>query len=179
VYEADVAPGHSTLTGNLFHGNRANWESGDGSGGGGLWLWDSACQVIQNTFVANATGRYGAWGGNISVDHGGTPYFDRNIIAFATSGGGVACTGGTPTFVNNIAWQNTGGNGAGLCTNWYATGGNMVVDPLLCHIDVPDASVAENSPALTNPVGVIGASATPGCPAVGALKPSWRLPGHR
>ena len=34
-------------------------------------------------------------------------------------------------------------------------GGNIVVDPMLCHLDVADASVAENSPALTNPAGII------------------------
>lgn len=108
-----------------------------------------------------------------SVEETGSPYFERNIVALASGGGGVACTGGTSTFVNNIAWQNAGGDGIGLCSDWYTTGGNMVVDPLLCHPDVADGSVAEGSPALTNPAGIIGAIATPGCPGVPVIATTW------
>jgi hypothetical protein len=175
-YEASVVSGThfvSDVTRNVFVGNRANAAGRTGTSGGGLWASASKCRVIQNTFVGNSGQGSGARGGNIAVRRSGTPHFERNIIAFASSGGGVACDGGAPTFVNNIVWQNVGGDGTGLCVDWYTTGGNLVVDPLLCQPGMADASVAENSPALTHPAGIIGANPTPGCPGVAIEPTTW------
>jgi hypothetical protein len=163
----------SDVTRNVFVGNRANAAGRTGTSGGGLWVSASKCRVIQNTFVGNSGQGSGARGGNIAVERSGTPHFERNIIALASSGGGVACDGGTPTFVNNITWQNAGGEGTGLCADWYTTGGNLVVDPLLCQPGMADASVAENSPALTHPAGIIGANPIPGCPGVAIERTTW------
>jgi hypothetical protein len=175
-YEASFVSGmhfSSTVTRNLFYGNQANAAGQTGTSGGGLWLRASNCQVFQNTFIANSGSGPGAQGGNIAIEASGSPRFERNIIALAASGGGVACTGGSPTFVDNIVWQNAGGNGTSLCTNWYTTGGNLVVDPLLCSPDMADGSVAENSPALTHPSGIIGANPTSGCPGVAVEHTTW------
>jgi hypothetical protein len=175
-YEGSVVFGThfvSDVTRNVFVGNRANAAGRTGTSGGGLWVSASKCRVIQNTFVGNSGQGSGARGGNIAVEHSGTPHFERNIIALASSGGGVACDGGSPTFVNNIVWQNAGGEGTGLCADWYTTGGNLVVDPLLCQPGMADVSVAENSPALTHPAGIIGANPTPGCPGVAIERTTW------
>jgi hypothetical protein len=175
-YEGSAVSGMhftSTVMRNVFHGNQANAAGQTGTSGGGLWLRASNCQVFQNTFIANSGSGPGAQGGNIAIEASGSPRFERNIIALAASGGGVACTGGSPTFVDNIVWQNAGGNGTSLCTNWYTTGGNLVVDPLLCSPDMADGSVAENSPALTHPSGIIGANPTSGCPGVAVEHTTW------
>ena len=51
--------------------------------------------------------------------------------------------------MNNIVWGNSGGDGAGFCSSWFETGGNMVVDAMLCRPDAVDKSVAEGIPVLT------------------------------
>jgi len=140
--------------------------------GGGLYLNNTNLvghhlTVVQNTVPA------GQIGGGIAFD-GGTPRLEKSIIAFNTAGGGIGCSGGaTPLIHFNLGWANVGGNGAGTCTTWDQSNGNLVNDPLFCNLQGGDVTVEDDSPALFPPGGPMGAYNTPGCSATPALPTTW------
>ena len=72
-----------------------------------------------------------------------------------------------------LTWQNVGGNGAGGCTTWYQTNGNLVADPLFCDLASGEVTVAEDSPALFPPGGPMGAYITPGCSSTPIIPTTW------
>ena len=59
--------------------------------------------------------------------------------------------------------------------------GNLFLDPLFCDTTATSTgAVAENSPALTDSLGVIGAVSTPGCgPKAPAVASPWGQVGGR
>jgi hypothetical protein len=162
----NVPPERIVISDNIFWLNRAEAvEPITGKSGGGIWLFRFDGEVTGNTLVSNyGGGTSDYWGGGIAVEHSGSPRIERNIIAFSLKGGGIRCGGGTtPLIRNNLGWANNGGNGVGSCIDWVGGNGNIEVDPLFCNPDAGDLSVAENSPALTHPAGVIGAISQAGC----------------
>lgn len=150
---------------NVIWKNAATGREGSGDSGGGICLVETSAYVARNTFCSNDGRGSGQCGGGIVLTYPGSPVIEFNIIANSTQGGGILCSHGvTPTIRYNIAWANTNGDGVGNCRDWAASNGNLQVDPLFCDEAAGDLSVAANSPALQNAVGVIGAIPVPGCP---------------
>jgi hypothetical protein len=75
--------------------------------------------------------------------------------------------------LNNLIWLNTGGHGSGSCADWVGVDGNLEADPSFCDLDAGEFSLAEDSPALTHPAGVLGAIAAPGCTGTAVLATTW------
>jgi len=99
---------------------------------------------------------------------------ERNIISLTNEGEGFYC-GDTdsPTIQDNLAWQNTGGDGSGLCAEWTQSNGNLVADPQFCNPAAGDYGVAETSPALTHSAGPLGAYSLAGCTSVPVVPTTW------
>ena len=156
--------------------NEAQGQEMAGSSGGGLWLSNTSVIGHHLTIVENA-GLGGQIGGGVVID--GTagfphPHLEKCIIAFNAAGGGIACTGGaTPLIRYCLAWQNVGGNGAGGCSAWSQTNGNLVADPLFCDLASGDVTVADDSPALFPPGGPMGAYIDPGCSSTPVVPSTW------
>lgn len=156
--------------------NQAEGQDMAGGSGGGLCLSNTSVVGHHLTVVENS-GLGGQIGGGIVIDGpGGFPHahLEKCIIAFNTTGGGIACTGGaTPLIRYCLAWQNVGGNGAGGCSTWYETNGNLVADPKFCGLASGDVTVAEDSPAMFPPGGPMGAYITPGCSSTPVVPTTW------
>lgn len=163
------------LSWNLIAQNTANGTEGTGDSGGGLWLWETNAWVHHNTIVENAGFGSGVEnGGGLVIGKPGSPVIEKNIIAFATAGGGIWCrSDATPVIRNNLAWENLGGDGVGDCPTWWQSNGNIVTDPFFCDPESGDYSLAQNSPALTHPAGPLGAFHLPGCGPVSVTRTTW------
>jgi predicted outer membrane repeat protein len=163
------------ITKNVILENTARASEFTGESGGGMELSGTDAWVHHNTIVGN-TGfaLAGTFGGAIVVFYDSSPVIELNIIAHTVSGGGIYCLSGTqPTIRNNLAWDNAGGEGWGACSNWWHENGNVYADPLLCDWKSGVYTVAENSPALTNPAGPMGAFDSPGCAQVSVMPTTW------
>ena len=95
-----------------------------------------------------------------------------NLIAFSVGDGGVYCTTDDDgsTLSNNMLWMNEGESFLGGCIDIEGDNGNVVRDPLFCHPDAGDYSLASGSPALE--LG-IGADTEPGCEMVPVQVSTW------
>lgn len=164
-YGADVEVQDCLFIGNVAHGNHGgamriheckvsvddclflrNWAIVDG----GAILAIDGGQVFlhQSTLYENSALRDG---GHIAL-YGGTHTLTHNILAKASSGGGIMGYQASASFACNDCWANQGGNYLGI---YDPTGydGNISVDPMFCslahddyylHADSPCA--AENNP---------------------------------
>jgi hypothetical protein len=161
---------------NLVAGNEAGGSSGGDFSGGGFWVSGGTCWIHHNTVVGNA-GRGGDasyGGGGFALRAPGVYYFDHNLVAFATYGGGMNCEDGVNiVFQDNLGWDNIEGDGNGGCADWTSVNGGVVADPLLCDRQQGNYHVAEDSPALTQLGGPIGAYPDPGCPPVPVERITW------
>jgi hypothetical protein len=160
---------------NVIAQNVALAEAMTGDSGGGLWLRLTSAWVHHNTIVENeGHGSMGDWGGAIAFYRASGDLIEQNIIAFSVNGGGIRCgEGTTPTIRNNLAWANVGGDGAGICSDWWQTNGNIVADPIICGLEVGDYTVSIHSPALSHPAGPLGAFPEPTCDIIKALPTTW------
>jgi hypothetical protein len=172
---------------NLIAGNVSNSQEQTGNSGGGIKLAQTNAWVHHNTIVNNSGyGTTDSQGGGIVAYFGGSPVIEKNIIALSGVGGGIWCDAmTTPIIRNNLAWQNQPADGVGDCPTWWQSDGNIVTDPYFCDPASGDYSVAQNSPALTNPYGPLGAFRLPGCGPVavtpttwGRIKALYGRPGH-
>jgi parallel beta-helix repeat protein len=143
--------------------------------GGGAFIYASRGWIHHNTIVGNAgRGPGEITGGGIGIYWSEGLLIEQNIIAFSTAGGGILCGERfTSVIRNNLAWHNPGGHGAGSCSDWWATDGNTVADPLFCNPDGGDYSLADGSPALTHPEGPLGAMPDPGCGGTPIHPTTW------
>jgi len=143
--------------------------------GGGAWLSNTQATCHHLTVVKNTVAD-GKTGGGIVIDGGpsAVTLLEHSIIAFNTSGSGIACTGTVIKVIrNNLGWANVAGNGTGACTNWDQSNGNLVTDPLFCDLDAGDVTLAADSPALFPPGGPMGAYTNPGCSSTPVLPTTW------
>jgi predicted outer membrane repeat protein len=129
-----------------------NWAAEDG---GGVMTHGGGGANIQNcTFFANGAGRYG---GNVAIYDGGQ--VSNSIIAGATEGGGLFCSGGGLYLGCLDAWSNVGGNYLGIADP-TGTNGNIAENPIFCDAAAHDFTIREDSPCAPqqNPTcGLIGA----------------------
>ncbi len=143
--------------------------------GAGIGLEVGNALITHNTIVGSrVTGTLGSVGGGIGITFASNVTIENNIIAYSRSGGGIGClNGATPVIRNNLLWQNGDGDATGDCTSWPGTDGNLSADPAFCDTTSGDWSVAENSPALTDPNGPMGAISEPGCQAASVKPTTW------
>ncbi len=143
--------------------------------GAGIALETGNALIAHNTIVRSlVTGSLGSVGGDIGITDPSNVTVENNIIAYTQSGGGIGClNGATPVIRNNLLWQNGDGDATGDCTSWPGTDGNLSADPAFCDTTSGDWSVAENSPALTDPNGPMGAISEPGCQAASVKPTTW------
>ncbi len=143
--------------------------------GAGIALETGNALIAHNTIVGSlVTGSLGSVGGDIGITDPSNVTVENNIIAYTQSGGGIGClNGATPVIRNNLLWQNGDGDATGDCTSWPGTNGNLSADPAFCDTTSGDWSVAENSPALTDPNGPMGAISEPGCQAASVKPTTW------
>ena len=174
VASPTTAPIQVEISGNLIIGNTAIGGQVTSSGGG-IWLQDCSALVSNNTIVLNeGRGPDSGWGGGIALSRSELSTITRNIIALSLDGGGIRCDGSSaPEIVNNLSWQNAGGEGTGICGEWWKINGNLVVDPFFCGQGFGDFSLAENSPALLHPAGPLGALVIAGCGPVDVRPATW------
>jgi len=161
---------------NLITRNLARGQELFGDSGGGIWLDCTDAHIVSNTIVANqGQGPGNSYGGGIVLRDMGHPTIEKNIIALTVQGGGVLCHDGVePSFRNNLFWANDGGDGRGSCANLIGLEGNIGVDPLFCGAASYDFSLPPNSPALTHPIGPLGAIISPGCATgVNVISTTW------
>jgi hypothetical protein len=176
LYFGAFWPVHLVIHGNIIALNVAEQRAGSiGDSGGGIWLYHSNAQLQSNTIVLNAgLGDDSTWGGGILLRGPGHPFVSQNIIGYSTAGGGIKCLEGTtPTIENNLVWANSGGDANGECPDWVGVDGNVSADPHFCDLSSGEFSLAEDSPALTHPSGVVGAVAAPGCTGTAVLATTW------
>ena len=174
----NLAPPYVTyeISHNLIAKNFAAFGSLITAGGGGLLLAAADAWVHHNTIVMNETqGLTLSMGGGIAVDNSAGTVIEQNIIALTERGGGIMCYRSGPPGVirDNLAWQNVGGDGAGSCTTWWASDGNIVADPYFCGIEAGNFAIAANSPALTHPAGPLGAFPNAACGPVDVRITTW------
>ena len=174
VASPTTTPIQVEISGNLIFGNVAIGGQVTSSGGG-IWLQDCSALVSNNTIVLNeGRGPDPSWGGGIALSRCEQSTVTRNIIALSVDGGGIRCDGSSaPEIVDNLSWQNTGGEGTGICGEWWKTNGNLVVNPYFCGQEFGDFSLAENSPALLHPAGPLGALSVSGCGPVDVRPITW------
>jgi hypothetical protein len=153
----------SYIEDNLFVANSAStW-------GGGIFNVDSSPVIAGNTFYANGgPGKAAIW------VLGGTPYIDRNVIVASTYG--VYCQWdyqypeSLPVLGANLFWDVE-------APKWECSVGPgtiLIADPLFCDADGGDFTVCEDSPALSQPGGRLGAfDAGCGPCAVAATPTTW------
>jgi parallel beta-helix repeat protein len=146
---------------------------GSGDSGGGIWMGRTDATVRNNTIVYNIGLGGEFWGGGIALCYSGAPTIARNIIA-GNSGGGILCKDETaPIIEDNLGWQNSPGQGWGLCLRWESGGGNVIADPLFCGADIGEFTLSSDSPALTHPAGVIGAISVVACEGTAVVPTTW------
>ena len=90
---------------------------------------------------------------------------ERNIIAFNLDGG-ISCRLGAEDYAKNNLLKC---DGSVVRDNW-------VGDPMFCDPEGGDWRVGENSPAITSPVGPLGAFPIPGC---GRPETARRMHGYK
>jgi len=164
------------IVSNLIVNNTARGTAGYLSSGGGILLGFVHLWFHQNTLAFNAgEGPDSSWGGgNMAIHEGDQCLIEKNVIAFASIGGGIRCTGSTQaTIQNNLTWMNSGGNGSGTCETWWQGNGNVIDDPHFCDVPVNDFTVAANSHVITHPAGPLGAFPSPGCGPVAVHHSTW------
>jgi hypothetical protein len=162
-----------TVSWNLIQDNIAVGDALTDDSGGGLWLSGDGVWIHHNTIVGNgAESILDADGGGVAIH--GSPVLEQNIIALSGLGGGISCNAfASPTIRNNLAWDNLGAHGAGSCSDWPQSDGNIVTDPYFCDPASGDYSVAQNSPAMTHVAGPLGAIPIPGCGPVAVEQTTW------
>jgi len=159
---------------NLFVENEAKGLDSRGNNGVGGAIHVSGLHgtITENTIVKNRA--YPLCGGSGITFYLDPQYMpspvgawivERNIIAYNLDGG-ITCTMGAEDYAkNNLLYQNVHdfGCGNGSCDSSVVRD-NWVGDPMFCDPDAGDWHVNENSPAILNPIGPLGAFPVPGCP---------------
>lgn len=165
------------IRGNLVWNNVARAVPATGETGGGLWLKDCRGVVTGNTIVGNrGEGGGNAQGGGIAAYNCPQMEITNNIIAWNPAGGGLFGRGTPPVTVrDNIFWMNQVADVTGTCSGIDLTTTNLHVDPQLCDVGAGNLGVANGSPALTHPGGVVGALSAPGCAAVPVVRTTWGM----
>ena len=143
-------------------------------GGGAVWLTRVSAQVRNNT-VRRVQSNPGGLpnGGAITIKAPGAYTIKNNIVAFSGRGGGLVCVNSPVLNVtDNLFWSNVDGDIDGSCSGLVDSEANVFLDPLFC-----DAwwfsSVANTSPALTHPQGLIGRDRESGCVISAGVETTW------
>lgn len=151
-----------------------------GASGGGMFLFACTGELSYNTVVANRSGSSGGFG----FPGGVAPVVRNNLVVcnVAQTAGGMGCDETTsPNFTCNDVWNNAPSNYGG-CADPTGVNGNISKDPLFCHLEADDFSLAASSPSLGDTCGTIGAIGVSGCttkgtpfcePPVGAKTQTW------
>jgi hypothetical protein len=159
---------HNLFERNEAHGLDSRYDNGIG---GAIHISGLHGTITENTIVRNrAYPLCGGSGITFYIDPNYMPnpvgpwIVERNIIAFNLDGG-ISCRLGAEDYAkNNLLFQNVHdfGCGSGLCDSSVVRD-NWVGDPMFCDPDAGDWHVQENSPAILNPIGPLGAFPVPGC----------------
>ncbi len=159
-------------------------------GRAGIVVIEASPTVRGNMVTGNVTSDEGA--GILAAGSGtemgplviGNTAFDNQAYPV---GGGIEGSYMIVDFEDNEVFNNTvthGDGGGIMCTHCKAGSqirGNVVhenftvADPAFCDTTSGDWSVADNSPALTDPNGPMGAVAEPGCHGTATYPTTWGL----
>ena len=163
-----------TITGNSFLASRGRARHGSNGTGSAIYCVGTDAFIASNTFrLCNAEAGDLDPGGTIAL-MGGSYVVANNIFSDARKGGVFVCVSSPGmTVVDNLFWNNADGIVDETCSGLIDVEANLVANPLFCDNEFT-SSLAENSPALTYPGGVIGANGVPGCSAiVPAKRTTW------
>lgn len=150
-----------TVTGNIVDGNVADGHEGADGTGGGVWLAYCSGRVENNTIVANTGNASTPCGmGQLALENEVQVQVRANVIAFASVGTGITCAHQPQPYLKyNVFWANPLGSLCESCNPAIMLDTtNVVMDPEFCDLDGDLRGVAEKSPLVTSPIGVIGAS---------------------
>jgi len=186
--------GVARITGCLFEGN------GDYGSGAGVTCWGGETTIEDCTFYDNGTGvkmedaavvtiRRSTFCRNrgsmtVWVGNGCHATIESTIVAFTTTGNGVACGAtGTVTLLCCDVYGNLTGDWALCIADQYGISGNICADPLFCDawsgdllLDSESPCAAENNPACGR-IGAwdVGCGQTPAAATTwGAIKALYR-----
>ena len=188
---AVIVNSEATIEHNLFRGNVSTFLSSC------IGLNAARAWISGNVFMENQAVN----GGTIHTSGGNTDATIENntfLNNHATDGAsGIYCYGGSSMIANNNIFAfNTGQpavkNDANLeagCNDFWQNdahyqgpgniigqNGNFIADPLFCDVSAESAALAETSPCLIGPCGVIGANPVPECDGpVVTEQMSWSL----
>ena len=172
MFRAPGGPSSSVIIdGNMINGNGSHgievwdWQALGisnnmvaGNGSCGIYVNSGSPDINHNTIIENST--YGIYiaSGNSNLNH--------NLICVNKGAGVAAGFASNPIIACNDVWGNSNfanGNYVGFISDQTGYNGNISVDPVFCHPNTDDFSLASNSPALTASCGPMGAVAIPGC----------------
>jgi predicted outer membrane repeat protein len=155
--------GSADLTGCVLRENQARF-------GGALVAIAGAGPTLRECTLFDNGGSEGAGGIHVEPASGAT--LTQTIIAFGIEGEAIACTGGVTITCSDL-FGNPGGDWVGCIAGQLGVSGNIAADPLFCHTDVGDLTIADSSPCAPaqSACGLIGAFGA-GCQV--AVEPtSW------
>jgi len=187
LYLANNSGGDPTLIAvneNVILGNTASGSEGPSYGtGGGVWMKGGAI-LVHNTLafnLAQTTGSGLAGGGCCLLRTRPGTLIRYNIFYKNLEGGIVTDDLSTAQLVRNLLFANEVVDIEIPGTPPITQEGNLFLDPLFCDTTATSTgALAENSPALTDSLGVIGAVSTPGCgPKTPAVASPWGRAGSR
>jgi hypothetical protein len=167
----------------ILNNNAYGLDGGADCSGGGVWI-EGGAVVKQNTIAFNTAENLGlvpAGGGCCLENSVSGTTVSMNILYKNVGGGLMATERAFGEERNNIIFKNGQNELYIEATAQIAQGGDFFVDPLFCDTTATSTgAVAENSPALTDSLGVIGAVAMPGCgPKAPAVASPWGRAGRR
>ena len=166
IYAAAVP--EVTVTGNRFLATWARGMHNANGTGGVLWCRDSNIMFVQNTLRRTKS----SGGGAITMAGNSRVALEKNILAEFDTGAALVCIQDPDLqLLNNLFWQ-VGEDIEATCTNLPGLATSLFENPLFCN-EAWFTSLAENSPALLHPDGVIGAEHTAGCLPVALRSVSW------
>ena len=177
-------PGMTEIYDNvILHNVASGQDGGFDSSGGGMWLYRDA-YVHHNTIAFNhaASSRGHLPGGGMVVQYcSSATRIEFNLIARNGEGGFVAEYRAACQLTHNLIFGNDVTDVDRDMTTSVDITNNLFLDPLFCDTTATSTgALAENSPALTDSLGVIGAVSTPGCgPKAPAMASPWGRVGRR